>query len=68
MTTTGREFLDSDDPLVVRWRNKRAVSKAMNEAEARELIEAGRVGRLGVWSFFSAQVQESSSPVSSFDL
>jgi len=47
MTKPGREFLDSGKHLVVRWRHKRAVSKTMSEAEARELIEAGRVGRLG---------------------
>jgi nitroimidazol reductase NimA-like FMN-containing flavoprotein (pyridoxamine 5'-phosphate oxidase superfamily) len=47
MTKTERELIDSGKHLVVRWRNQKAVSKAMSEAEARELIEAGRVGRLG---------------------
>jgi len=44
---TDREFLDSREHLVVRWRNRKTASKTMSEAEARELIEAGKVGRLG---------------------
>jgi nitroimidazol reductase NimA-like FMN-containing flavoprotein (pyridoxamine 5'-phosphate oxidase superfamily) len=47
MTKTGRELRDSGEHLVVRWRNKKAVSKTMSKVDARELIEAGRVGRLG---------------------
>lgn len=47
MTRTVGEVPDSGEHLVVRWRTQKAVSKIMSEAEARELIEAGRVGRLG---------------------
>ncbi len=47
MTKTVTEFFDSGEHLVVRFRNQKAVSETMSEAEARELIEAGRVGRLG---------------------
>ena len=46
MTKTSGEFHDSGEHLVVRWRNQKAVSKSMSETEARELIAAGRVGRL----------------------
>ena len=47
MTRTRREFLDSGEHLVVRWRNEKLVPKTMSEPEARQVIEAGRVGRLG---------------------
>lgn len=45
--TTEREFRDSGEYFVVRWRNQKPVSRNMGEAEARRLIEMGKVGRLG---------------------
>ena len=44
---TDPESLDSGEHLVVRWRNQKTSPKTMSEAEARELLEAGKVGRLG---------------------
>lgn len=45
--TSEREFRNSGEDFVVRWRNPKPVSRNMSEAEARGLIEMGKVGRLG---------------------
>ncbi len=47
MTKSVSECADSGEHLVVRWRNRKAVTKVLSEAEARALIEANSIGRLG---------------------
>lgn len=47
MTRTKAEALDSDEHIIVRWRNRRPVSRTMSDAEAWEMIEARNLGRLG---------------------
>jgi nitroimidazol reductase NimA-like FMN-containing flavoprotein (pyridoxamine 5'-phosphate oxidase superfamily) len=47
MTKEVGDFIDSGEHLVVRWRNQKTSFRTMSESEARALIEAGRLGRLG---------------------